>query len=331
VIPSGQEMPQPPEQHRRLPAVAVGGLPYFGRRLAGILDGDGWRATYLETRSWEPRAALRALRQTASADIVYLVGGQIARFSRPHALKLVYRRPMVMHWAGSDVLYARRIFTAGRSIAALTKGVTHWTGAPWLVDELRPLGIRARWLPHSWVDAPSPPPLLGPAESPFTILAYLPKHRFEFYGGAVVVEIARALPDARVLVAGTDSLPCDAPANLRCLGWVDDMATVYRKVHALLRLPQHDGLSFMVQEALAAGRYAVWSYPFPGAIRVESTAEAIGAMRALVRLHADGRLSWNETGVRYVREHYSRDRIRSALRTGLLATLRRSRSGQPKG
>jgi hypothetical protein len=149
-----------PPAARRTRTVAIGGLPYFGQRLAALLDGCGWQATYLETRAWEPRAALRALRRAAAADVVYLVGGQIERLSRPHLLRLALRRPVVMHWAGSDVLYARRAHTAGRATAALVRGVTHWAGAPWLVEELRALGVRARWLPHSWVEAPpAPPPL----------------------------------------------------------------------------------------------------------------------------------------------------------------------------
>src|SRR5262245_55706618 len=135
--------------------VAVGGLPHFGRKLAALLDGPGWRVRYLETRGWEPRAALRALRRAASAGLVYPVGGQVARFSRPHALQALLRRPTVMHWAGSDVLHARAAVRARRATPALLGGVTHWAGAPWLAAELRELGISATWVPHSWVDAPA--------------------------------------------------------------------------------------------------------------------------------------------------------------------------------
>ena len=127
----------------------LGGMPYFGRRLAGLLAGDGWQASYLETRSWGARAAVGALLSARAADLVCMVGGQIARLSRPHLLALALRRPMAMLWAGSDVLYARRVVAAGRATRALARGVTHWAGAPWLAEELKPLGVEARWLPHS--------------------------------------------------------------------------------------------------------------------------------------------------------------------------------------
>src|SRR5262249_21309232 len=160
-----------------------------------------------ETRGREPRAALRALRRAASADLIYHVGGQVARFSRPHALRTLLRRPTVMHWAGSDVLHARAAVRARRATPALLGGVTHWAGAPWLAAELRELGISAAWVPHSWVDTPATLPPLPDASEPFTVLAYLPEGRAEFYGGEAVLHLARELPAALVLVAGTRTLP----------------------------------------------------------------------------------------------------------------------------
>jgi glycosyltransferase involved in cell wall biosynthesis len=302
--------------------VAVGGLPFFGRRLAGLLGGDGWRATYLETRAWQPRAALRALRVARSADVVYLVGGQIGRLSRPHLLRLALRQPIAMHWAGSDVLYARRVHAAGRVAPSLARNVTHWAGAPWLAEELRPLGVDARWLPHSWVDPPATlPPLSSPEESPLTVLTYLPEQRAAFYGAGTVLRLARALPEVQVLVAGARGLSGEIPSNLRCLGWVDDMAPLYARSHLLLRLPRHDGLSFMVQEALAFGRFAVWSYPFPGVTQATRPEDAIAAVKDAAERHSRGRLSLNEAGAKHVRERFSRARIRADLRAALAGTL----------
>jgi hypothetical protein len=196
--------------------------------------------------------------------------------------------------------------------------VTHWAGAPWLAEELAPLGVTARWLPHSWVEPPERlPPLPTPEASPFTLLAYLPEKRAAFYGAAAVFAVARALPDARVLVAGSSSLPGDVPANVSFLGWVREMTPLYVRVHALLRLPRHDGLSFMVQEALALGRYAIWPYPFTGAIRATGAAEAVAAAAELGRRHVAGCLSLNEAGAAHVREQYARDRIRARIRAAL--------------
>ncbi|MGD9890224.1 MAG: hypothetical protein AB7N70_34495 [Dehalococcoidia bacterium] len=304
--------------------VVFGGMPYFGRRLAGLLVGDGWQARYLETRGWGAWAAVAAMQPARTADLVCMVGGQIGRLSRPHLLALALRRPLAMLWAGSDVLYARRVTAAGRVAGVLVRGVSHWAGAPWLAEELKLLGVDARWLPHSWVDAPATlPPLPAPGAAPFTVLTYLPEQRAAFYGGATVLHLARALPDVQVLVTGAASLPWDLPANVRCLGWVDEMAPVYAQSHVLLRLPRHDGLSFMVQEALAFGRYAVWNYPFQGAIQAGNGDAAIAGIRDLARRHAEGYLPLNEAGATYVRERFSAGRIRADLRAAMIGAMER--------
>lgn len=298
--------------------VAVGGLPFFGRRIARLIDGDGMRAIYLETQGWSPRVALRALRLASKADLIYLIGGQVERRSRPHLLRLALKSPMVMHWAGSDVLYARGVVEAGRAAPALLDNVQHWSGAPWLSDELAGLGVTAPWLPHSWVESVAWAPEL-PA-GPFTVVAYLPERRTAFYGAAVVRDVALALPDARMLVVGTSRL-AGAPPNVHCLAWVEQMEEVYKQSHALLRMPDHDGLSFMVQEALALGRYAVWPYPFPGAILVRDASQAIAALRSLQARHEAGALPRNEAGAAETRERFGRERIRTDLRAALLKAV----------
>jgi len=304
--------------------LAIGGLPYFGRRLANLLAGDGWRTAYLETRGWRAQPALTALRIARASDLNYQIGGQIERFSRPHLLRSVVRRPMVMHWAGSDVLYARRALRAGRATPALQRGITHWAGAPWLADELRKAGVAARWLPHSWVEpAQTLPPLPAGQGAPFTVLTYLPPGREAFYGGEATLQIARALPDVEVLVAGVEHLPWPAPPNVRCLGWHAQMEPLYARAHVLLRLPRHDGLSFMVQEALALGRHVIWNYPFTGVIQAGPGAVATAALRRLAARHAAGCLGLNEAGATFVRERFNRERIRADLQTALAEEIRR--------
>lgn len=306
---------QPPTE--RAYQVAVGGSPHFGRQIATLLAGDGWDARYLNTRGWRPLPALRALQAARRAEALYLVGGQIARGSRPHALRLLIRRPTVMHWTGTDVLYARRTARRGHAVKLLRRGCTHWTGAPWHVEELATIGIRAVWLPHSAVEAPA---YLPPFGEPFTILAYLRPGREEFYGAAAILTVAAALPDARVLVVGVERL-AGAPANVRALGWVADMAGVYAESHALLRLPRHDGLSFMVQEALAFGRYAVWNHPFPGVHAVDSVPAATAHLRLLADRHAAGGLPLNEAGAAHIRERFNTARVRADLRRELATVI----------
>lgn len=134
--------------------IVVSGLPYFGRRMAALLSGDGWQATYLDTRGWRPLPALRALWRARQAAVLYHLGGQIARLSRPHVLLHALHRPCVMHWTGSDVLYARAVAARGATTARLRDGCVHWAGAPWLVRELAEIDLHCKSsldaLPYRW-------------------------------------------------------------------------------------------------------------------------------------------------------------------------------------
>jgi hypothetical protein len=298
--------------------LAVGGLPYFGRKMAALLSGEGWQAAYLETRGWRPAPALRALRRARRADALYQLGGQIARLSRPNALLAVARRPCVMHWTGSDVLFARKVAERGAVAERLRRGCIHWAGAPWLVDELATFGVRADWVPHSAVAAPERIPELP--DGPFTVLAYLRAGREAFYGAGAVCRAAATLPEAVVLVVGCARLD-GAPANVRCLGWIAEMAPVYARCHALLRMTEHDGLAFMVQEALAFGRHAVWNHPFPGAVEAASAAAACDRLKELAGRHRAGTLAPNLDGAAHVHARYNPDRIRDDIRRRLAAVI----------
>lgn len=317
-----QDRSSAPGRDSRGHRIAIGGLPYFGRRMAELLSGDGWQARYLETRGWRPLPALQALAYTRRADLLYQLGGQIERFSRPHALLTLAPRPCVMHWTGSDVLHAARATAQGRAAARLRDGCVHWAGAPWLAEELARIGVRAEWVPHSTVDASATVPPLP--DGPFTVLTYLRPGREEFYGARAVRRVAASLPDAQVLVAGCERL-ADAPGNVRCLGWVEDMGPVYARCHALLRMTEHDGLAFMVQEALAHGRYAVWNHPFPGAIEAGDAEAACVGLGELAEQHHSGCLLPNVSGAEHVREHYNPARIRADIRRRLASVIEAAR------
>ena len=315
-----------PESHERaIPRtwrVAVGGLPYFGRKAAALLSGEGWWARYLETRGWRPDAALATLATARQADVLYQLGGQIERGSRPHALLTLVRRPCVMQWTGSDVLYARSAIERGRVTERLRRGCTHLAGAPWLVEELAALGITAHWTPHSAIDAPA---TVVPLPDSITVLAYLRAGRERFYGLEAVRQVATALPEVRVVVVGTDRLPGRVPPNVSVAGWVRDMAGVYAGATVLLRMTEHDGLAFMVQEALAHGRYAVWNHPFPGATLALDADQAVAGVRELYERWSTGHLMINEAGAAHVRERYNPRRIRDDLRHELLRAVRTRR------
>jgi len=287
--------------------------------LAGLLDGKDWQVRYVPTRPYPPWTPLIAVRQIASAELVYLLGGQVERWSRPDVLLRFFRGPVVMHWTGSDVTFARAAVERARSSRRLIEGPHHWAEVPWIADELRPLGIEAEIVPLTSTRLSSRP---SPLPAKFTVLSYLPSGRPAFYGQPRVMEMAAALPEARFLIAGADGAGANAPANVEFLGWQTDMDSVYRRSTVLLRQPEHDGLSFMVLEALAAGRHVIWNHPIDGAIEARTPEAAIEALRGLLTLQRAGTLGINEAGLVSVQGSYAPERVRAEIRSrfeGLLA------------
>ena len=153
----------------------------------------------------------------------------------------------VLEWNAGDEDIARRVWNRAE--------------APWLAHELETEGLPdVELAPWTYVEMPDDIP--GFSE-PFTVVAYTPQDRLDFYGIAFIVELARRLGDVRFELLAT-TLRDGLPPNVRTLGWVEDMDSVFRRATVLIRPVMHDGLANMVIEALAYGRYVLWSYEMPG-------------------------------------------------------------------
>ena len=100
-----------------------------------------------------------------------------------------------------------------------------------------------------------------------------------------------------------------APKNVCFLGRLPNLADIYPQVSVYLRLVEHDSLSAMVLEALARGRYVIYSKDLPF---TETAGSFDEAHEALARLLARKRP--NEAGAEYVRKHYRLDEQAEKLR-----------------
>ena len=121
---------------------------------------------------------------------------------------------------------------------------------------------------------------------PFTVVAYTPQDRLDFYGIAFIVELARRLGDVRFELLAT-TISSGLPPNVRTLGWVEDMDSVFRRAAVLVRPVMHDGLANMVIEALAYGRYVLWSYEMRGVETITTLDAAEKYIRELAEKSLD--------------------------------------------
>lgn len=287
--------------------MAVLGLPYFGRRLSGELSGLGWRARFVPHPGRSVAGWVSVAAQVARAEVVYLIGSRFERWSPQDVLLRVRRRPVVIHWVGTDVQLAVDAHRRRRGSAAIAERAVHWCDAPWLVEELRLAGVRADYVPLPIPLEEGPPP---PLPTQFTALLYYPVDGFdrEVFDWETMRRLVEAFPGVRFVLIPSppETLPGPLPPNLEARGWVEDMEALYREVTVLVRLTTHDGQSFMAAEAVSRGRYVIWTYPMPGAIQAAGFEAVATELGRLAERHAAGALGPNLEGRSAVLERWGR-------------------------
>jgi hypothetical protein len=306
--------------------VLILGLPYFGRMLARLLRERGWAAEFAAHPGRDPRGWAGLVVKLAGADLLYLVSSRAERGSPQDVLLRAWRRPLVIHWVGTDVQIALEEHARGRLSHRIVERPVHWCDAPWLVDELATMGVRADHVPLPIPGLPQEPP---PLPETFGVLLYLPVDAFdrEVFDMETLLRLPLAFPEVRFILipSPAETLPRPLPANCTAPGWVADMDALYREVSVVVRLTSHDGTSFMVAEALARGRQVIWTFPMEGAIRAEGFDAVVAAIRDLAARHAAGTLGLNEAGRQYVLAHFQRDALLSDLDRRLRRVVARRR------
>lgn len=279
--------------------VLVHGLPYFGQMFAQLMRGEGWEFSFYPDSGLHNLASMA--RDLFACDIAYQIGGRVTLGPFLHVARVLRKKKIVMHWVGSDTLEERREVARGRSSSWVVDNIFHWADSEWLAGEVEALGISCERMP-----LPSPLVPETPSELPtdFSVLVYIPDvNRSYLYGLDRVLQVARDLPPVRFELVGLrNGSIVDPPPNLRIHGRIPDLGEFYKRASVVWRPVRHDGLSFMVLEALGHGRHVLWSYKFPGCRQVHDVADARAEILRLQALHKQRRLGINSAGVRAIAE-----------------------------
>jgi hypothetical protein len=279
--------------------VLVHGLVYFARMFADLMGDDDWDFAYYPDSGVGNLAAMaRALHR---CDVAYQIGGRVTMGPFLRAAKLLEKKKLIMHWVGSDTVDQQQEVAEGKAHPWVMRGVRHWAESDWMVREVEVLGLTCELVPLPSARVPGEPTVL-PAE--FAVLVYVPVvSRSELYGLDLILQVARDLPHVPFELVGLyeGTIP-NPPANLRVHGRIPDLGEFYRRATVLWRPVRHDGLSFMVMEAMGHGRHVLWTYPFPGCICVTDAVEARQEISRLYALHQEHRLKINCAGVRAIAE-----------------------------
>jgi glycosyltransferase involved in cell wall biosynthesis len=265
---------------------------------ANLLEKAGLTARVLNVqRKWLP-FALPFAAAARRAAVVHMVWG--ADFPASLVATALLRKPLVWHWVGSDVIRFRSASPSRRARLQQIHArhvLADLADSPELAVELEELGIHAtvcRLLPAG-VRAD-----VMPMPADFTVLSYWSDEQFEFYGGPEILEAARRLPDVEFLIVGAKGEGLSPPPNVKFLGRVQDMESVYRQTAVFVRMPKHDSVSAMVLEALGRGRYVVANRPFPHCLHAAGSDDLVNALAGL-----RGQKQSNEAGAAYVRANFN--------------------------
>ncbi|MCD4811493.1 hypothetical protein K8R14_02705 [bacterium] len=173
------------------------------------------------------------------------------------------KKKTIRFWVGTDVLHAsenkkmRFMFKIFDKMADL-----NIAEAPWFVEELKRVKIKSAFVPLIMPKIEQNHIESLPERC--TILSYLPTARQEFYGSKIVIKLAREFPEIKFIIIANDGENLPELKNIEYLGWVTNMDKIYDQTSILLRMPEHDGLSGMIFDALARRRYVICSVRFPG-------------------------------------------------------------------
>jgi hypothetical protein len=298
--------------------VLVHGLPYFGQAFAEVMNGDGWEFSFYPDRGVANLAALgRAL---ARCDIAYQIGGRVTVGKFLRAAKLLHKKHIVMHWAGSDVLEEKGFVGLGKSDPWVMNGIRHWAECGWMVSEVEQLGLTCECVP---LPCSTLPKQASPLPVKFSVLVHMPSPEVGYlYGLDRILQVAASLRHIPFELVGLKSGHIEnAPHNLRIHGRVPDLAEFYQRATVVWRPVRHDGLSFLVREALGHARYVLYTYPFQGCIQVSDANDAQREILRLYDLHQRDLLQPNSLGQETVLRSYSCGPLKEGIRRRLEAML----------
>lgn len=214
-----------------------------------------------------------------------------------------YKKPIIYHWIGTDVYR----FINDRSLKRFLKKqminsplVCNLVVSENLKNELQQYSVESSIIPLTKLKFEDDVMTLP---TKFSVLSYVPKNRWDFYHGDLIIELSRKMPDVdfHILAAGKENT---GRPNLFLYDFVADTIPFYKKCSVLLRITAHDGLPKMVLEALSFGRQVLWNESFPHCFTVKNLDDCI---ETLNKLKFD--CSINTEGKKFVEDSYQESKV----------------------
>ena len=229
-------------------------------------------------------------------------------------LPLLFRKKVVFQWIGTDVLELRDTVKGGMRLPLLDK-ITHCCECGWIRDELEELGVFATVGPfitfaslfdQDLIREPSRYGTRKKESKKLVVMTYLGGGREGFYGLEMIDAVVKKFTDVEVRVIGSTGAGCAKSNSIKYLGWVDrsELLEEYRRAHVFLRLPEHDGLSYSLLEAMSFGLHVAYTYEYPFTKQVTGESSLSRFIEDAVRMWRNDSLNENLDAITHIRETY---------------------------
>ena len=284
--------------------IAIIGNSYFGNILTEQLNKYDTNNEYLFYNTSENK--IDKIKFFFNLPFIHTVYSVSASISEGGALQMAmrFRKKIVQHFIGSDVLTAVEDFKNSRVNNELVEASKFLCEVDWIKSELADISIEAGVASIAIYDKE-----IKPKEfEKFTVLTYMSQGKEKFYGMEDYIKLAKAFKDVEFRIAGITSYGEVLPENIKLLGWVN-MDDEFQANTCYIRNAKHDGLAFSILEALGYGRIVLYNYNFPHAYYFESSDELIRKVSELKEDFESGKLGVNYEAIEYIKTQYSKEKV----------------------
>lgn len=241
--------------------VVISGLPFFGRKLAEDLRSINNFHTFEFYNTYESFwDKIKFFFALFTADVVLSMNG-VTDKSGSLDWAILLKKKIWMQWQGTDVLTAIKRKKQGNITLKYIDKSYQSTDAEWLRDELESINIKCEINHFKWTNYKK----LTDKFPAISAYSYMLEGKEAFYGWGRLEHLAINNPDIEFKIVGTSGKRLKHYKNIHFLGWVnkDIFEKIRNETPIFIRLPEHDGYSESVIDALAAGNEILWSINHP--------------------------------------------------------------------
>lgn len=252
---------------------------------------------------------VETIKQFIKNDYIYFGYGQ-NKYNYYLLIAHFLKKDVIMHWIGSDVLMVNK-----RDIKRINKTVKyHFACSKLIKEELKEKGIDAIEVPivPNYKDTQ-----IAKMPKEHSVLVYLPTSKEDFYGGKLISELANKYKNIKFYILANDKFE-DDKENIINLGYVEEnkMIDIYNKISILIRIPEHDGLSLMLLEALMKGKEVIYCYDFPFTHKATNFEELNREFNKIIK----NKPKENSDGHKFIIEEYDINKIREQVKNYILGS-----------